>query len=151
MRNQGPPRNVVYNYEALTDPSAGPTDRLGEDDVASALRSRRSQIQPNHAPFFSSNVEKDLIAKEAVLRRRNGFGFSYDMQERSGGELGVSDPYSEFYTVVLANDYTKNISEPIHSSGLIDDSGAGPRKLQQYGQSRRGSNMPQKANSKMMK
>lgn len=73
------------------------------------------------------------------------------MQERSGGELGNSDPYSEFYTVVLANDYTKNISEPIHSSGLIDDDGAGPRKLQQYAQSRRGSNMPQKVNSKMMK
>ena len=59
-----------------------------------------------------------MRAREAILRKRCGVGHSFDL---AAGFKESEDPYDEYYTVVKANDCTKNISEPLFSAGLIDD------------------------------
>ena len=49
MRNQGPSRNVVYNFDARTDPSAVTTER---DDIASVIESQRSQLYTQESPYI---------------------------------------------------------------------------------------------------
>lgn len=58
-----------------------------------------------------------MKAREAILRKRCGIGKEYDFQFSDRPE----DPFDEFYTVVKANDCTKNISEPLFSAGLLRD------------------------------
>ena len=62
-------------------------------------------------------MAKEIKAREAILRKRCGVGADYDFRvpDKPG------DPFDEYYTVVKANDCTKNISEPLFSAGLVRD------------------------------
>lgn len=112
MRDFGGTRNAVYNFEALTDPSA----RTSEQE-----RSSRNASTQGYSPYkpagMIGSVQKELEAREAILRKRCGVGRAYDF--KLSGE--PEDPYDEFYTVVKANDCTKNISEPLFSAGLVGE------------------------------
>ena len=135
MRDFGPNRNVVYRFEADSDPSARDGLGFGREaevisgyDRGSAMgqTAMSFNLQPMPAPnpaFLGKkihNVEKEAASRQAILRRRLGYTSS-DMNDNGKIKGPNDDPYDEFYTVVKANDYTKNISEPLFSAGLVAD------------------------------
>ena len=52
-----------------------------------------------------------------MLKKRCGVGNEYD--NLLGIDDNVLDPYDNYHAFVKVNDYTKNISEPLFSSGLL--------------------------------
>ena len=65
-----------------------------------------------------TNVEREAATRQAILRKRTGYtATDMEMKPKNPND----GPYDEFYTVVKANDYTKNISEPLFSAGLVGE------------------------------
>ena len=107
MRNKGTSRNAVYVF------GQGKTSK-----AAGSLRSYGGRIR---------NVHQELVQREAVLRKRCGVGPEYDYDNFDDASV---DPYDSYHAFVRLNDYTKNISEPLFSSGLLKSSrGANGRPL----------------------
>lgn len=92
MRNKGFSRNAVYNF--------------GTEEVGKYKRKGGR----------SKEIEYLLSVKEPVLKKRCGVGKEFDKIRVIDDQM---DPYDSYHAFVKVNDYTKNISEPLFSSGLL--------------------------------
>ena len=95
MRNKGFSRNAVYNFE---------TQEVGK------YKRKGGQSKDKDIQYL-------LSVKEPVLKKRCGVGNEYD--NLLGIDDNVQSPYDSYHAFVKVNDYTKNISEPLFSSGQL--------------------------------
>jgi len=135
MRNFGPTRNVVYNFEAHTDPTSGWSEgqapltsssraNIAESEkaVRNSRRSVRTQdvdiAQPRHQDLGSyGDIKKEAKAGASIDRKKSGAPAEAGSAESQQEEEGQ---YDDWFAVVKANDCTKNISEPLFSAGLLE-------------------------------